>query len=128
MGVTYSYETVALSPAPVFANFQRLNFSVAIEPVVEQRDYLVGSLAQTDVVNGTPLRACAEVGRPNDVRWLLGERSQLQSPVWLQSIDRAVAGVTTRGHRDTNGPLGEAWLGIAADFSSRTRFAWLGSR
>jgi tetratricopeptide (TPR) repeat protein len=60
-----------------FAAFQRRDFSAAIdaiEPVWDQRDRLVGSLAQTDLVEGTLLRAYVEAGRLDDVRRLVGER------------------------------------------------------
>ena len=40
----------------------------------DQRDRLVGSLAQTDLVEGMLLRAYMEAGRLNDVHRLLGER------------------------------------------------------
>jgi hypothetical protein len=63
--------------ARAFAAFQRRDFSAAIdaiEPVWDQRDRLVGSLAQTDLVEGTLLRAYVEAGRLDDVRRLVGER------------------------------------------------------
>jgi tetratricopeptide (TPR) repeat protein len=60
-----------------FAAFQRQDFSAAIdaiEPVWEQRDRLVGSLAQTDLVEFTLLKAYLEAGRLDDVRRLVSER------------------------------------------------------
>jgi hypothetical protein len=63
--------------ARAFAAFQRRDFSAvidAIEPVWDQRDRLVGSLAQTDLMEGTLLRAYVETGRLDDVHRLLGER------------------------------------------------------
>jgi tetratricopeptide (TPR) repeat protein len=60
-----------------FAAFQRGDFSAAIdaiEPIWAQRDRLVGSLAQTDLVEGTLLRAYVETGRLDDVRRLIGAR------------------------------------------------------
>lgn len=73
------YPSGSLVPtlARAFAAFQRRDFSTAIEaiePVWDQRDRLVGSLAQTDLVEGTLLRAYVEAGRLDDVRRLLGER------------------------------------------------------
>jgi tetratricopeptide (TPR) repeat protein len=63
--------------ARAFAAFQRRDFSAAIdaiEPVWEQRDRLVGSLAQTDLVEATLLRAYVEAGRLDDVRRLVSQR------------------------------------------------------
>jgi hypothetical protein len=73
------YPSGAVVPALArgFRAFQRSDFSAtidAIEPVWEQRDRLVGSLAQTDLVEGTLLRAYAEAGRWDDVRRLVSER------------------------------------------------------
>ncbi len=73
----YPSGTVVPALARAFAAFQRRDFSAAIdaiEPVWEQRDRLVGSLAQTDLVEGTLLRAYVETGRLDDVRRLLTER------------------------------------------------------
>jgi tetratricopeptide (TPR) repeat protein len=60
-----------------FAAFQRQDFTAAIEaiePVWDQRDRLVGSLAQTDLVEFTLLKAYVEAGRPDDVRRMLSAR------------------------------------------------------
>jgi tetratricopeptide (TPR) repeat protein len=75
----HRYPSGAVVPAlaRAFAAFQRQDFSAAIdaiEPVWDQRDRLVGSLAQTDLVEGTLLRAYVEAGRLDDVHRLLGER------------------------------------------------------
>jgi tetratricopeptide (TPR) repeat protein len=73
------YPSGAVVPAlaRAFAAFQRRDFSTAIdaiEPVWAQRDRLVGSLAQTDLVEATLLRAYVEAGRLDDVRRLVSER------------------------------------------------------
>ncbi len=73
------YPSGAVVPALArgFAAFQRRDFSAAIdaiEPVWDQRDRLVGSLAQTDLVEGTLLRAYIEAGRLDDVRRLVSQR------------------------------------------------------
>jgi tetratricopeptide (TPR) repeat protein len=73
------YPSGAVVPALArgFAAFQRGDFSAAIdaiEPVWDQRDRLVGSLAQTDLVEGTLLRAYVETGRLDDVHRLIGKR------------------------------------------------------
>jgi tetratricopeptide (TPR) repeat protein len=63
--------------ARAFAAFQRRDFAAAIdaiEPVWSQRDRLVGSLAQTDLVEGTLLRAYVETGRLDDARGLISGR------------------------------------------------------
>jgi tetratricopeptide (TPR) repeat protein len=73
----YPSGTVVPALARAFAAFQRRDFSAAIdaiEPVWDQRDRLVGSLAQTDLMEGTLLRAYVETGRLDDVHRLLGER------------------------------------------------------
>lgn len=60
-----------------FAAFQRKDFSGAIEaikPVWDQRDRMVGSLAQTDLVEFTLLRAYVEAGRLDDMRRMVSER------------------------------------------------------
>jgi hypothetical protein len=60
-----------------FAAFQRQDFSetiAAIEPVWDQRDRMVGSLAQTDLVEFTLLKAYLEAGRLDDVRRLINRR------------------------------------------------------
>ena len=62
-----------------FGAFQRRDFSAAIEaiePVWDQRDRLVGSLAQTDLVEATLLRAYVEAGRLDDVRRLVSQRRE----------------------------------------------------
>ncbi len=43
----------------------------AIESVLDQRDRLVGSLAQIGLLEGTLLRAYMEAGRLDDVRRLI---------------------------------------------------------
>ncbi|MEA2777327.1 MAG: hypothetical protein QOF90_2733, partial [Acetobacteraceae bacterium] len=73
------YPSGAVVPAlaRAFAAFQRRDFSTAIdaiEPVWDQRDRLVGSLAQTDLVEGTLLRSYVEAGRLDDARRLIGKR------------------------------------------------------
>jgi hypothetical protein len=73
----YPSGSVVPALARAFAAFQRQDFAAAIEaiePVWDQRDRLVGSLAQTDLVEGTLLRAYVEAGRLDDVRRLIGER------------------------------------------------------
>jgi hypothetical protein len=73
----YPSGAVVPAVARAFAAFQRRDFSAvikAIEPVWEQRDRLVGSLAQTDLVEGTLLQAYFEAGRLDDVRRLLSGR------------------------------------------------------
>jgi tetratricopeptide (TPR) repeat protein len=73
----YPSGVVVPALARAFAAFQRRDFSAAIdaiEPVWDQRDRLVGSLAQTDLVEGTLLRAYVETGRLDDVRRLVSER------------------------------------------------------
>jgi hypothetical protein len=73
----YPSGSVVPALARAFGAFQRRDFSAAIdaiEPVWDQRDQLVGSLAQTDLVEGTLLRAYLESGRLDDMRRLLGER------------------------------------------------------
>ncbi len=60
-----------------FAAFQRRDFTAAIEaiePVWKQRDRMVGSLAQTDLVEFTLCRAYVESGRLDDVRRMVSER------------------------------------------------------
>lgn len=60
-----------------FAAFQRRDFSAAIDairPVWDQRDRMVGSLAQTDLVEFTLLRAYIEAGRLDDMRRMVSER------------------------------------------------------
>jgi hypothetical protein len=73
------YPSGAVVPAlaRAFAAFQRQDFSAAIEAIEtvwDQRDRLVGSLAQTDLIEGTLLRAYVEAGRLDDVRRLLSQR------------------------------------------------------
>jgi tetratricopeptide (TPR) repeat protein len=73
----YPSGSVVPAVAGAFAAFQRGDFSAAIgaiEPVWDQRNRLVGSLAQTDLIEGTLLRAYVESGRLDDVRRLLSER------------------------------------------------------
>jgi len=73
----YPSATVVPALARAFAAFQRRDFSAAIEaiePVWDQRDRLVGSLAQTDLVEGTLLRAYVEAGRLDDVHRLISGR------------------------------------------------------
>ena len=73
----YPSGTVVPTLARAFAAFQRQDFSAAIdaiEPIWDQRDRLVGSLAQTDLIEGTLLRAYIETGRLDDVRRLLSQR------------------------------------------------------
>jgi len=60
-----------------FAAFQRRDFTAAIEaiqPVWDQRDRMVGSLAQTDLVEFTLCRAYVESGRLDDVRRMVTAR------------------------------------------------------
>ena len=73
------YPSGAVVPAlaRAFAAFQRQDFSAAIEAIEtvwDQRDRLVGSLAQTDLIEGTLLRAYVEAGRLDDVSRLLSQR------------------------------------------------------
>jgi tetratricopeptide (TPR) repeat protein len=73
------YPSGAVVPAlaRAFAAFQRRDFCAAIdaiEPVWDQRDRLVGSLAQTDLVEGTLLKAYVEAGRLDDVRRMVSQR------------------------------------------------------
>ncbi len=73
----YPSGTVVPAVARAFAAFQRRDFSAAIdaiEPVWNERDRLVGSLAQTDLVEATLLRAYIEAGRLDDVRSLVSQR------------------------------------------------------
>ncbi|WP_158921091.1 tetratricopeptide repeat protein [Acidisphaera sp. S103] len=63
--------------ARAFAAFRRRDFAAAIdaiEPVWAQRDRLVGSLAQTDLVEFTLLKAYVEAGRLQDVQRLVSAR------------------------------------------------------
>jgi hypothetical protein len=72
-----------------FAAFQRRDFSAAIEaiePVWAQRDRLVGSLAQTDLVEFTLLKAYVEAGRLEEMRQMLGARR-------AGAVEVSVAGV-----------------------------------
>ncbi|HUN52106.1 MAG TPA: hypothetical protein VMU42_13355 [Candidatus Sulfotelmatobacter sp.] len=65
----------ALSQA--FRAFQRGDFTAAIaaiEPVMDQRERIGGSRAQTDLVEFTLLRAYVEAGRMDEVRHLLAAR------------------------------------------------------
>jgi tetratricopeptide (TPR) repeat protein len=73
------YPSGAVVPAlaRAFAAFQRRDFCAAIdaiEPVWDQRDRLVGSLAQTDLIEGTLLRAYVEAGRLDVVRRMVSQR------------------------------------------------------
>jgi hypothetical protein len=72
-----------------FAAFARRDFDGAIasiEPVWAQRDRLSGSLAQTDLVEFTLLKAYAEAGRTEDVQRMLAARR-------AGAVGAAVAGV-----------------------------------
>ena len=78
------------------AAFQRQDFSAAIEAIEtvwDQRDRLVGSLAQTDLIEGTLLRAYVEAGRLDDVIVCSAsdvmERSAYRSPASRRSIDQS---------------------------------------
>jgi Tfp pilus assembly protein PilF len=73
----YPSGPVVPAMARAFAAFQRRDFSAvidAIEPVWDQRDRLVGSLAQTDLIEGTLLRAYIETGRLDDAHRLVNHR------------------------------------------------------
>jgi tetratricopeptide (TPR) repeat protein len=73
----YASGAVVPALARAFAAFQRQDFTAAIdaiEPVWDQRDRLVGSLAQTDLVEGTLLRAYVATGRLDNVRRLVSGR------------------------------------------------------
>jgi len=73
----YPSGSVVPALARAFAAFQRQEFSTAIEAIElvwAQRDRLVGSLAQTDLIEGTLLRSYVEAGRLDEVRRLLSQR------------------------------------------------------
>ncbi len=73
----YPCGTVVPVMARAFGAFQRRDFATAIdaiEPVWDQRDRLVGSLAQTDLIEATLIRAYVEAGRLDDVRRMLSQR------------------------------------------------------
>jgi hypothetical protein len=87
------YPSGPVVPALVraFAAFQRRDFAAAIdaiEPVWDQRDRLVGSLAQTDLVEFTLLKAYLEAGRMEDARGMIAARRR-------GAIDVAVAGIAS---------------------------------
>lgn len=73
------YPSGAVVPAlaRAFAAFQRADYSVviaAIEPVLDQHERIGGSLAQTDLVAFTLLKAYLNSGRLDDARRLLDRR------------------------------------------------------
>jgi len=79
LALTGRYPSGPVVPALArgFAAFQRQDFTAAIaaiEPVWDQRDRLVGSLAQTDLVEFTLLKAYVEAERPDDVHRMLSAR------------------------------------------------------
>jgi hypothetical protein len=73
----YPSGAVVPAMARAFAAFQRQDYAAAIEaiePVWAERNRLIGSLAQTDLIEGTLLRAYIETGRHDDVHRLLSQR------------------------------------------------------
>lgn len=74
-----------------FLAFQRRDFAAVIatlEPLLAQSERIGGSRAQTDLVEFTLLRACAEAGRREDVRRILAARRP-------GAVGVAVAGVAS---------------------------------
>jgi tetratricopeptide (TPR) repeat protein len=70
--------------AGAFVAFQRGDYAGAIEalaPVLDQRERIGGSRAQTDLIEFTLLKAYAEAGRHEDLRRLLAERRPGPAPV-----------------------------------------------
>ncbi len=70
----YPSGPVIPAPSRAFDAFRRQDFDAAIaalEPVLGQRERIGGSMAQTDLVEFTLLRAYVEAGRTDDARRLL---------------------------------------------------------
>jgi tetratricopeptide (TPR) repeat protein len=80
--------------ARAFAAFQRRDFSAAIdaiEPVLDQRERISGSRAQTDIVEFTLLKAYLQADRPDDARRLLGRRRPGPSGIPVAGVPAILA-------------------------------------
>jgi tetratricopeptide (TPR) repeat protein len=67
-----------------FLAYQRRDFGrviATLEPLLAESERVGGSRAQTDLVEFTLLRACAEAGRREDLRRILGRRRAGPGPV-----------------------------------------------
>lgn len=70
--------------------FARKDFATAIaalEPVMPERERICGSRAQIDLVEGTLIKACLEIGRMETVQRLLRDRRPGPAPVPVAGSD-----------------------------------------
>jgi hypothetical protein len=73
----YPSGSVIPAAARAFAAFQRGDYATVIdtlEPLLAESERIGGSRAQTDLVEFTLLKACAQAGRVDDLRRLVGAR------------------------------------------------------